>query len=139
MAKSKIGNTINSVVVDYASGADNEVEQSLITMLKGAIKSDIASGQTLNKIYISATTNGTHAKDSRHYSGQAVDISKINGKYLSTQYPSDSEVKAIVDAIQTEADKQSAISENFGPFFKHKHTANWSVAGHDDHIHLSVD
>jgi hypothetical protein len=139
MAKSKIENTINTVAVEYASGADNEVEQSLITMLKGAIKSDIASGHTLNKIYVTATTNGTHAAGSRHYSGQAVDISRINGKYLSTQYPSDSEVKAIVDAIQTEADKQSGIRENFGPFFNHKHKADWSVAGHNDHIHLSVD
>lgn len=139
MSKSKIGNAINTVSVEYASGADNDVEQTLVNLLKGAIKSDIAKGYTLTKIFISATTNGTHATNSRHYSGQAVDISRLNGKHMSVHYPSDAEVKAIVDAIQKETDNQSGVRENFGPLFSHKHKKDWSVADHGDHIHLSVD
>ena len=139
MAKSKIGNTINTVSVEYSSGADNEVEQSLINLLKAVVKSDVVSDHTLNKVYVTATTNGTHATTSRHYSGKAIDISRINAKKMSVHYPSDEAVKAIVDALQEKADEQSGIRENFGPHFKHKHKANWSVTGHSDHIHWSVD
>jgi hypothetical protein len=139
MADEKIGEKINDVDVEYASGADNEVKQELIDLLKGVVKSGVATGSTLEKIWVSATTNGTHATGSRHYSGKAVDISRINGKYLSTSYSSDSSVKAIVDALQDEGDKQTGIRENFGPKFLHKHKANWTVAAHDDHIHFSVD
>lgn len=139
MAKAKIGTTLNEVTIEYASDADNEVDQSLIDLLKGCIKKDIASGgNTLLKIYVSATTNGTHATESRHYSGKAIDISRVNGKKMSEHYPSDTTVKAIVDAIQDEADNQPKIRENFGPHFKHKNKSNWSVGGHGDHIHLSV-
>jgi hypothetical protein len=139
MADEKIGAKINDVDVEYASGADNEVKQELIDLLKGVVKSGVATGSTLEKIFVSATTNGTHATGSRHYSGKAIDISRINGKYMSTSYPSDSSVKAIVDALQDEGDKQTGIRENFGPKFLHKHKANWTVAAHDDHIHFSVD
>jgi hypothetical protein len=138
MAKTNIGGTINTVSVEYEAGADNPVEQTLINLLRACIKSDVAAGQTLTKIYVSATTNGNH-ESPRHASGQAIDISRINAKYMSTSYPSDAETKAIVDAIQTAADVASGIRENFGPSFKHKHGANWMVSGHGDHIHLSVD
>ncbi len=139
MAKAKIGSTLNEVEVEYGSAADNDVEQSLIDVLKGCIKKDVAPSKTLLKIYVSATTNGAHAAESRHSTGKAIDISRINGKKMSEFYPSDETVKGIVDAIQQEADKQTGIRENFGPHFKHKHKANWTVSGHGDHIHLSVD
>ncbi|MGH9366538.1 MAG: hypothetical protein ACRD3M_02550 [Thermoanaerobaculia bacterium] len=135
----KIGAKINEVDVEYASGADNPVKQELIDLLKGVVKSGVATGNKLDKIWVSATTNGTHGTGSRHYSGKAIDISRINSKYMSASYSSDSSVKAIVDALQDEADKQLGIRENFGPKFLHKHKANWTVDAHDDHIHLSVD
>ena len=139
MAKANIGSSINGVGVDYGTGANNKVEQSLINLLKAVVKPGVASGQTLNRIFVGATTNGSHAADSRHYSGKAIDISRINGKKMSVSYPSDAAVKAIVDALQVEADNQAGIRENFGPHFKHKLKANWSVAGHNDHIHWSVN
>lgn len=138
MAKSKIGSLLNSVVVEYGSGADNEVEQTLIDLLNAVIKSDVATGKTLQKIFISATTNGVH-ESPRHASGEAIDISRINGNQMKDAYGSDEDVKAIVDAIQDEADKQEGIRENFGPHFKHKKGKLWTVSGHDDHIHFSVD
>jgi hypothetical protein len=139
MADPTIGTTVNSVTVEYATGANNGVKATLITLLNAVVKSDVANGYTLEKIYVSATTNGVHGTNSRHYSGQAIDISRINGKYMSVSYPSDLAVKAIVDALQDEADKQVGIRENFGPKFLHKHKANWTVSAHDDHIHFSVD
>jgi hypothetical protein len=138
MAKTKIGGMLNTVAVDYADGADAEVEPALITALKTCIKSDIAAGQTLTKIHVSATTNGKHAKKSLHYSGHAVDISRIDGKWMSLSYPSDAAVKAIVDAIQDAADKAPRVFENFGPSFKHRSGKKFSIGGHKDHIHLSV-
>ena len=139
MADAQIGSTINDVTVEYATGADKEVKQELIDLLKAVVKSGVACGSKLEKIYVSATTNGTHATGSRHYSRKAVDISRINGKYMSTSYPNDASVKNIVDALQDEADKQTGIRENFGPKFLHKHKSNWTAAAHDDHIHFSVD
>ena len=138
MAKANIGGSINGVAVDYATGANNKVEQSLINFLKAVVKPGVASGHTLDRIFVSATTNGTHAQP-RHYSGKAIDISRINGKKMSVNYPSDTAVKAIVDALQVEADNQTGIRENFGPHFKHKFKANWSVSGHNDHIHWSIN
>ena len=139
MADPKIGAKLNDVEVEFASGADNAVKQSLVDLLTAVVKKDVAAGNLLEKIFISATTNGTHGTGSRHYSGLAVDISRINGKYMSTSYPDDASVKAIVDALQDEGDKQTGIRENFGPKFLHKHKKNWTVAAHDDHIHFSVD
>ena len=98
-----------------------------------------ALNKSASFVFVSATTNGTHGTGSRHYSGLAVDISRINGKYISSSYPSDASVKAIVDALQDEGDKQTGIRENFGPKFLHKHKKNWTVDAHDDHIHFSVD
>ncbi len=118
MAKAKIGATINTVSVEYGKDADAEVEQSLITLLKACIKADIAAKRTLSKIYIGYTTNGTHAAHSRHKTGQAVDISRINGKYMSTSYTSDDEVKEIVNAIQDAADKAAGIRAEFRPPFQ---------------------
>jgi len=139
MADQKIGASLNDVTVEYASGADNEVKETLVDLLKAVVKKEVATGNVLEKIFVSATTNGTHGTGSRHYSGLAVDISRINGKYISSSYPSDASVKAIVDALQDEGDKQTGIRENFGPKFLHKHKKNWTVAAHDDHIHFSVD
>jgi hypothetical protein len=133
-----IGSKINEVEVEYATGADNPVKQELIDILNGCIKTGVASGAQLDKIWVSATTNGTHTADSRHYSGRAIDISRINGKQIKDAYPDDGSVKSIVDAIQDEADKQTGIRENFGPKFLHKQKRNWTADAHDDHIHLSV-
>jgi hypothetical protein len=134
----KIGSSLNDVTIEYGSTADNDVKDALVDLLKGVIKQTVAPGQTLSKVFVSATTNGEH-ESPRHASGQAIDISRVNGKKIGETYSSDTEVKAIVDGMQDEADKQTGIRENFGPHFKHKHKVNWTVGGHDDHIHFSVD
>jgi hypothetical protein len=107
MANKKIGDAQNSVTIEYASDADNAVAENLVELLNAVIKPGVAAERALTKIFISATTNGNHAANSGHYTAKAIDISRINEEKISLSYSSDAEVKAIVDAIQDEADKQS--------------------------------
>jgi hypothetical protein len=54
-------------------------------------------------------------------------------------YPHNPGMKALVDAIQDTFESYTGRRENFGPHMKKKLGSNWSVAGHNDHIHLSVN
>jgi hypothetical protein len=134
----QIPSSINSVTVEFASTVVKDINQNMIDGLKHCIKGDIATGKTLNKIYISSAKD-SHTSPSRHVIGKAVDISRINGKKMSTHYSSDNEVKAIVDAIQTTFETYSKKRENFGPCFKKKEGVEKAISGHGDHIHLSVN
>lgn len=71
--------------------------------------------------------------------GKAIDISRINGMRMSAHYPSDPAVKQITDALQFAFEEWDGRRENFGPLLKRKHGKNHPVAGHNDHIHFSVD
>lgn len=129
---------INGVTVEFKDTVDKDVEQRMIDGLKHCIKTNIASGYTLQKIYI-YSANDSHTTPSRHMQQKAVDISRINGTKIANGYPGTAEVKAIVDAIQDSFEGFSGRRENFGPYMKKKSGADWEVSGHDDHIHLSVD
>jgi len=133
-----IPSTINGVTVEFKSTVNKDVKQTLINGLKHCIKTGIASGHNLNKIYISSA-NDSHTAPSRHMTGQAVDISRINGKKMSVHYPSDSAVKAITDAIQSTFETFTSRRENFGPNFKKKLGNPFTIGGHNDHIHISVN
>ena len=135
-----IPSTINSVTVRFGSAVNKSVDQKVINGLKKVIKTDIATGHTLDKIYISSA-NDQHQLPSRHVqgNGKAVDISRINGLKLSTNYSSNNTVKAIVNAIQEEYENYTHRRENFGPHFKKKNGNPHTVSGHGDHIHLSVN
>lgn len=130
--------SINSISVEFASTVGKEVKQTMIDGLKHCIKGDVADGHTLNKIYISSA-NDSHTSPSRHCVGKAVDISRINGTKISVGYTPNSDVKAIVDAIQDTFESYGQCRENFGPNLKNKLGNAWSVTGHSDHIHLSVN
>lgn len=136
-----ISNSINSVTVEFASTVGKDVTQALINGLNHVIKSAIATGHTLNKIYVSSAKD-SHTGASRHVVGKAVDISRINGNYISTSYASNATVKAIVDAIQDKFESFDGRRENFGPHFIKKLGGPWpsvTTASHSDHIHLSVN
>ena len=135
-----IPNTINGVTVDFSTAVNKSVDQKIIDALNAVVKPAIATGYTLNKIYISSA-NDQHQSPSRHVlgSGKAVDISRVNGNKLSLSYPSNTTVKAIVDAMQTEFENYANRRENFGPFMKKKLGSNHSVSGHGDHMHFSVN
>lgn len=133
-----IPSSINGVTVEFASNVNKTVEQRMIDGLKHCIKSGITAGQTLNKIWISSA-NDSHELPSRHAQAKAVDISRINGTKIVIGYPEGGAIKAIVDAIQDTFESYSHRRENYGPHFKKKLGSNWSVSGHQDHIHLSVN
>lgn len=135
-----IPSTINGVAVEFGSAVNKSVDQKVIDGLKKVVKPAIATGYSLVKIYISSA-NDQHQSPSRHVSGsgKAVDISRINGLKMSTHYPTNATVKAVVDAIQDEYENYTHRRENFGPHFKKKLGKNHTVSGHGDHIHLSVN
>lgn len=134
-----IPDTLNShVAVEFKSSVGKDVVQSLVDGLIHCIKKDIATGEVLTKIYISSAKD-SHSSPSRHVVGKAVDISRINDKKMSVHYSTDSTVKAIVDAIQDAFESYAGRRENFGPHLKKKSGNPWTVSGHGDHIHLSVN
>lgn len=135
-----IPNNINGVNIEFSSTVEKNVDQKIINALEHVIKSNIASDYILTKIYISSA-NDQHQFPSRHVqgNGKAVDISRINSMKMSLSYPSNATVKAIVDAMQSEFETYIHRRENFGPSFKKKLGNNYSIPGHGDHIHFSVN
>lgn len=134
----QIPSTINGVQVLFGAGVGNDVDQKVIDGLKHCIKPEIAQGHPLISIYVSSA-HDSHQMPSRHMQQKAVDVSRINGTKIVIGYPQGGAVKAIVDAIQTAFEGYAHRRENFGPHLKKKLRQNWMVAGHDDHIHLSVN
>lgn len=134
----QIPTNINGVTIEFAGSVVNDVDQRMIDALKHCIKQKVADGYTLTKIYISSAYD-SHQLPSRHMQHKAVDISRINGMKIVLGYPSGGSTKAIVDAIQTSFEGYIHRRENFGPHLKKKNGQNWSVPGHHDHIHFSVN
>ncbi len=119
---------------DDGDNADHQVSQRLIDGLIAALNVASQSG-IISKIYIKATTNGSHSNpNSNHYRGTAVDISRINNVPMILSGPN-----TIVTALQNALDQVPYRRENFGPAFKHKFGVPYTIDGHKDHIHFSVD
>ena len=131
---------INGVVVEFSARVNKSVDQRVVDALTAVVRPAISKTHGLSRIYVSSA-NDNHEPPSRHVAGQgkAVDISRINGKKMSVHYPSDSAVKSIVDAMQTEFETYAHRRENFGPCFKKKLGNPWTVSGHGDHVHFSVN
>jgi hypothetical protein len=98
--------------------------------------------ERIHTVHISSTTNGLHGPNSNHYSGMAVDISRINGTRM---YFTRGANRRLIFELQQAFNKFPYIRENFGPFLKYKYTLEdqkWSyyheVGGHKGHIHISV-
>ncbi len=133
-----IPSVINGVKVEFSTLVVNDVDQKIVDALRFCIKKDIAFGHILDKIYISSA-NDQHTMPSRHAQMKAVDISRINGIKIVVGYAGSEEVKAIVEAIQRKFDRFVDRRENFGPFIKTKLGKPFSISGHKDHIHISVN
>lgn len=131
---------LNGVTVEFSSSVNKSVDQKIIDALKKVVKTNIVQEHCLSKIYISSA-NDSHTSPSRHVQGKgkAVDISRINGMKMGSFYSSNTIVKGIVDAMQTEFENYAHRRENFGPLFKKKLGKNHTVSGHADHIHFSVN
>jgi hypothetical protein len=76
-----IPNTINGVTIEFKSTVNKSVGQRMVDGLNHVVKTDIASGHTLDKIYISSA-NDSHSSPGRHIqgNGKVMDISRINDK-----------------------------------------------------------
>ena len=135
-----IGSVVNGVSVKFAPAVNRDVDPRMIEGLRRAIRADIAEGHVLREIFISSA-NDQHEPPSRHVQGggKAVDISRINGMKMSVYYMSNPAVKTIVDAIQVAFETYPYRRENFGPFLKKKLGVPMLIAGHRDHVHLSVN
>jgi len=128
---------MNGVSLEFAEGVDREISDELLTAMTAAISSEI-NGCEVKTIWISSA-NDKHTCPSRHVSGNAVDMSRINGKKMSIHYPNDSVIKKIVDGLQDNYEMSPKRRENYGPHFKMKEGKDKEIPGHNDHIHWSVN
>lgn len=133
-----IPSNINGVNVNFASAVNNNVQPLVVDALRHCIKPDVAAGHQLDSIFISSARR-QNPNSSRHNTGRAVDISRINGVRMDGGFNSNPHVKAIVTAIQQTFESFPERRENFGPAMKKKLGQPFQVSGHKDHVHLSVN
>src|SRR5687768_11574194 len=134
-----ISTTVNTVSITFNDAVKNEVSEKMTKGLEACIKKDISDKHTLISINISSAKDSHDGKVSNHNDGRAVDINQINGTRIAVGYPLNGDVTEIVKAIQDAFELYADKRENFGPYLKKKEGKNWTVGGHDDHIHLSVN
>lgn len=143
-----ISESINGVNITKASGVNDTNLKSVATDTMNDVISGTMGGVTLDSIYVSSVNDGTHGSSSRHYSNLAVDMSRVKTagatiwQYMSSDYPSNDNVKKVVEALQNGFEGKvgtPGVRENFGPYIKKKNGANWTVGGHGDHIHVSFN
>jgi hypothetical protein len=142
------GNVVNVYFANTQDGVNSNlpVNASLVNAFNGAVKA-ASQYYTINSITISATTNGIHGPNSRHYAGNALDISMVNSIAVGPNQP-------IIEALQNAFENQARRRENFGPALMMKlgqpyiHDGLSSTLyqqrvgirnGHYNHIHWSVD
>lgn len=129
---------IGGVTMEFDPGVNKDVSQNLLNAMSHAISANVVSGHTIEKLWVSSAKD-SHSCPSRHVSGLAVDISRVNGKKISLHYSTDPSVKAIVDGLQSKFESAAGRRENYGPTIKKKLGQNNNVGGHGDHFHWSVD
>ena len=135
---STIPDKINGVDLEFASDVDRDISDNLLDALKSAISNEI-NGYELKTLWISSAKDH-HQCPSRHVSGNAVDVSRVNGMKLGVHYPNDSVVKNIVDGLQERYESSPKRRENFGPHFKKKEGVDKEVPGHEavSYTHLTL-
>ncbi|HNQ14363.1 MAG TPA: hypothetical protein PKM58_02295 [Pyrinomonadaceae bacterium] len=152
----KLGTSINGVILEFSSVSDCEISEKMLSVMSGIIKPDVASANggvayQLTSVHISSTSEPyfAHKEGGPHRSGNAVDISKVNNKPITTLYANDEEVQILCDALQVAASEDSRTWENFGPLgcFKTYGENRILLSGeknagvismHKTHLHFSV-
>ncbi len=133
-----IPSKISGVSMTFAAGVDRNIAQNLLDAMQHTISSTAVPGEKIDALWVSSAKD-SHKCPSRHVSGLAVDISRVNGKRISTHYGSDESVKAIVDGLQSLFESAPNRRENYGPTIQKKLGKDNIVGGHSDHFHWSVD
>jgi len=108
MVISSDGSTI-MVNVSFDPGANQPVTQEMQRIFISVVGTAAASG-AVNSVNVSATTNGTHANDSAHPSGNAIDINYVNGVHVGRPGSQDG-----VQALQNAAHNDPSVHRNYGP------------------------
>ena len=132
-----IPNEINGVAIEFAGSVNRQVTRKMLAAMNQSISSNI-NGNTVEKLWVSSAKD-SHNCPSRHVSGNGVDISRVNGKYISVHYRTDETVRGIVDGLQNKFESADHRRENYGPTIKKKEGVDRSVPGHADHFHWSVN
>jgi hypothetical protein len=128
--------------------ADQKVTSTMKKAFEGAIR-EAAKEIKLTSVTVKATTNGKHSNTSRHRTGKAIDINKVNDKKVERIGNSDP-----VKALQKAFENQTGHRENFGPSIMKKNGKEYIHNGlsaqkkaarekikkaHQNHIHWSVN
>lgn len=111
------------------------------------ISKDVGAPGVLT-VNISYTTNGEHSASSLHYSGQAADITKVNGQPVHDYHKNPAEKQA-VDSIVKRANQNKA-HEVFAPgrqtFRDGSHFQARTAAAqralerqHENHVHIAEE
>ena len=120
-----------SYITKDGNNAYNAISIEAVSQFIMGINEANNTGSNINKIGISATTNGEHSSSSRHYIGKAIDICTINNQQVGKSKETYN--------LQNAMNKINKIRENFSPYIKTKNGKDWYVPGHDNHIHISVN
>jgi len=135
-----IPTVLGLVSIQFKDCVGNDIDDNLLNALRKIIRQGIPGTHLLNSILVSSAFDSHENKpNSNHNKKAAVDISKINGKSILTHYGNDPEITHIVQRLQDEFEKIEGRRENFGPYIKKKCGKPYTVGGHLDHIHLSVN
>ena len=134
----KLSSSIGGVQLLFKEGVNTEVDPRLIRALEQVIRPGVPSVHIVQSLVISSA-NDSHAWPSRHVQQKAVDISRINGRFIAGSYGKDPAITAIVQRMQQEFERVAGRRENFGPYLKLKHGKPYRVGGHGDHMHFSID
>lgn len=89
-----IPSIINGVTIEFAPTVNKDVDQAMIDALRYCIKTNVAPGYSLIRIYISSAYD-SHKFPSRHMQKKAIDISRINGIKIVLGYPQGGAVKRL--------------------------------------------
>jgi hypothetical protein len=136
---------LNDVAVEFAPGVNRFVRRSLVDLLTATVHATPGPAYILRTLFISSAAD-RHQPPSRHVTGRAVDISRVNGKRMAIFYPRDEEVRRIVDALVAGfqiCGPTFVAREIFGPGpsphgVKLRLGKPWpGVHDHLDHIHVS--
>jgi len=133
----RIDNSINGVRIRFASTVNRQISAELNKALKATIKPGHFNNE-LKELWVSSAKDN-HKCPSRHVTGNAVDISRVNGLRIAEAYLKDQVITDIVKGLQKEFENAPSRRENFGPYMKNKNGKNHPVPGHLDHIHFSVN
>lgn len=135
-----VPSNLNGVRVEFAPAVTNDVTQRMLEALEFCIRPNIVPGMTLERIWISSLRD-SHICPSRHVTGNACDISRLNGLHISMHYSSNQQVRAMTDGLQNRFEQYQHRRENFGPTIKLKEGAQppSNPGPHNDHFHWSVN